>query len=159
MFGSLPQKKKRWYPIYPEIPGKSKNDTRKYPIIYFNTPTRPEPDPLPGIFSDTRPDPILKNPTCWALHVTNAVFNTTWAAQEGRIDLDDISFVTNLCFIFGLSNKASKRRMKKSSLFSSLSFCRRRKSAGRLKGDDYDDDDVDDHDDDNFDEAEKARAR
>ena len=49
--------------------------------------------------------------------------------------------------------------MKKSSLFSSLSFCRRRKSAGRLKGDDYDDDDVDDHDDDNFDEAEKARAR
>ena len=51
---------------YPEIP-ESKKDTRKYPIVYFNTPTRPEPDPLPGIFSNTRPDPILKNPTRWAL--------------------------------------------------------------------------------------------
>ena len=40
---------------YPEIP-ESKKDTRKYPIVYFNTPTRPEPDPLPGIFSNTRPD-------------------------------------------------------------------------------------------------------
>ena len=27
----------------------------------------PEPDPLPGIFSNTQPDPILKNPTQWAL--------------------------------------------------------------------------------------------
>ena len=69
-------KKERWYPIYPEIPGntqeypeipESKKDTRKYPLVYFNTPTRPEPDPLPGIFSNTRPDPILKNPTRWAL--------------------------------------------------------------------------------------------
>ena len=51
---------------YPEIP-ESKKDTRKYPTVYFNTPTRPEPDPLPGIFSNTRPDPILKNPTRWAL--------------------------------------------------------------------------------------------
>ena len=51
---------------YPEIP-ESKKDTRKYPLVYFNTPTRPEPDPLPGIFSNTRPDPILKNPTRWAL--------------------------------------------------------------------------------------------
>ena len=51
---------------YPELP-ESKKDTRKYPIVYFNTPTRPEPDPLPGIFSNTRPDPILKNPTRWAL--------------------------------------------------------------------------------------------
>ena len=41
---------------YPEIP-ESKKDTRKYPLVYFNTPTRPEPDPLPGIFSNTRPDP------------------------------------------------------------------------------------------------------
>ena len=47
---------------YPEIP-ESKKDTRKYPTVYFNTPTRPEPDPLPGIFSNTRPDPIFKNPT------------------------------------------------------------------------------------------------
>ena len=55
---------------YPEIP-ESKKDTRKYPIVYFNTPTRPEPDPLPGIFFQypTRPDPILKNPTRWALHL------------------------------------------------------------------------------------------
>ena len=56
----------RKYPTYPEIP-ESKKDTRKYPIVNFDTPTRPEPDPLPGIFSDTRPDPILKNPTRWAL--------------------------------------------------------------------------------------------
>ena len=55
---------------YPEIP-ESKKDTRKYLIVYFDTPTRPEPDPLPGIFSDTRPDPILKNPTRWALGTTS----------------------------------------------------------------------------------------
>ena len=61
---TTPQKKRK-YPIYPELPGNTqeypelpdnKKDTRKYPIIYFNTPTRPEPDPLPGIFSNTRPD-------------------------------------------------------------------------------------------------------
>ena len=40
---------------YPEIP-ESKKDTWKYPIIFFDTPTRPEPDPLPGILSNTRPD-------------------------------------------------------------------------------------------------------
>ena len=45
----------RKYPKYPEIP-KSKKDTQKYPIVYFNTPTRPEPDPLPGILSNTRPN-------------------------------------------------------------------------------------------------------
>ena len=56
----------RKYPKYPEIP-ESKKDTRKYPIVFFDTPTRPEPDPLPGILSNTRPDPILKNPTRWAL--------------------------------------------------------------------------------------------
>ena len=49
---------------YPEIP-KSKKDTRKYPIVFFDTPTRP--DPLPSILSNTQPDPILKNPTRWAL--------------------------------------------------------------------------------------------
>ena len=45
----------RNYPEYPELP-ESKKDTQKYPIVFFNTPTRPEPDPLPGIFSNTRPD-------------------------------------------------------------------------------------------------------
>ena len=54
------------YPTYLEIP-ESKKDTRKYLIVYFDTPTRPEPDPLPGILSNTRPDLILKNPTRWAL--------------------------------------------------------------------------------------------
>ena len=55
---------------YPEIP-ESKKDTRKYPIVYFNTPTRPEPDPLPGIFSNTRPDPtrywktLQREPWCF----------------------------------------------------------------------------------------------
>ena len=61
---TTPQKKRK-YPIYPEIPGNtqeypeipdSKKDTRKYPIVYFNTPTQPKPDLLPGIFSNTRPD-------------------------------------------------------------------------------------------------------
>ena len=51
---------------YPKIP-ESKKDTQQYPIVFFDTPTRPEPDPLPGILSSTRPDPILKKPTRWAL--------------------------------------------------------------------------------------------
>ena len=45
----------RKYPTYPEIP-ESKKDTRKYPIVFFDTPTRPEPDLLPGILSTTQPD-------------------------------------------------------------------------------------------------------
>ena len=56
----------RKYPKYPELPERKK-DTRNYPIVFFDTPTRPEPDPLPGILSTTRPDLILKNPTRWAL--------------------------------------------------------------------------------------------
>ena len=38
--------------------GKPKNTrhTRKYPIVFFDTLTRPEPDPLPGILFNTRPD-------------------------------------------------------------------------------------------------------
>ena len=46
------------YPTYPEIPEipERKKDTRKYPIVFLDTPTRPEPDPLPGILSNTRPD-------------------------------------------------------------------------------------------------------
>ena len=44
------------YPKYLKIP-ETKRDTRKYPIAYFDTPTRPEPDPIPGILSNTRPDP------------------------------------------------------------------------------------------------------
>ena len=58
----------RKYPRYLEIP-ESKKGTRKYPIVFFDTPTRPEPDLLPGILSNTRPDPILKNLTRWALMV------------------------------------------------------------------------------------------
>ena len=61
----------RKYPKYPEKP-ESKKDTRKYPIVFFDTTTRPEPDPLPGILSTTRPDPILKNPTRWALAAGHA---------------------------------------------------------------------------------------
>ena len=34
------------YPKYPEIP-ESKKDTWKYPIVFFDTPTWPEPDLLP----------------------------------------------------------------------------------------------------------------
>ena len=49
-------KNTRKYPKYPDIP-ESKKDIRKYPIVFFDTPTRLEPDPLPGILSNpTRPD-------------------------------------------------------------------------------------------------------
>ena len=72
---------------YPGIPGNtqeypeildSKKDTQKYLVIYFNTPTRPEPDPLPGIFSNTGPDQLLKNPTSWGLPVGIKVMNKTY---------------------------------------------------------------------------------
>ena len=62
----------RKYSKYPEIL-ESKKDTRNYPIVFFDTSTRPEPDLLPGILSNTRPDPILKNPTRWALIASTAV--------------------------------------------------------------------------------------
>ena len=46
----------------------SKKDSRKYLIIYFNSPTRPELDPLPGVFFQYQTQPnILKNPDRWAL--------------------------------------------------------------------------------------------
>ena len=49
-------KNTRKYPKYPDIP-ESKKDTRTYPIVFFGTPTRLKPDPLPGILSNpTRPD-------------------------------------------------------------------------------------------------------
>ena len=57
----------RKYPTYPEIPERKK-DTRKYPIVFFDTPTRPEPDPLPSILSNTRPD--TEKPYRWALSQT-----------------------------------------------------------------------------------------
>ena len=57
------------YPETPKKPGttRKKKNTRKYPIVFFDTLTRPEPDLLPGILYNTRPDPILKNLTRWAL--------------------------------------------------------------------------------------------
>ena len=77
----------RKYPTYPEIPEipgntRKKKDTRKYPIIFFDTPTRPEPDPLPGILSNTRPDPILKNPTRWALFFSQ--IQVEWGGAKDR---------------------------------------------------------------------------
>ena len=54
----------RKYPKYPEIP-ESKKDTRKYPIVFFDTPTRPATRYF--VQYPTRPDPILKNPTRWVL--------------------------------------------------------------------------------------------
>ena len=52
------------YLTNPEIP-ESKKDTRKYPIVYFDTPTRPATWYF--VQYPTRPDLILKNPTRWAL--------------------------------------------------------------------------------------------
>ena len=68
----------RKYLTYPEIP-ESKKDTRKYPFIFSDTTTRPEPNPLPGILSNTRPDSILKNPTRWALHMIKASTNRVFS--------------------------------------------------------------------------------
>ena len=70
----------RKYPIYPEIPEipERKKDTRKYPIVFFDSLTRPEPNPLPGILFNTRPDPILKNPTRWALFTFGKVSQTVF---------------------------------------------------------------------------------
>ena len=56
--------------MYPEIP-ENKKDIQKYLFVYFNTPTRPESDPLPSIFSNNRADPILKIPSRWALLLKN----------------------------------------------------------------------------------------
>ena len=55
---------------YPEIP-ESKKDTQKYPIVFFDTPTRPGTRPATRYFVQypTWPDPMLKNPTRWALLV------------------------------------------------------------------------------------------
>ena len=66
----------RKYPEISEIP-ESKKDTRKYPFVYFDTPTRPEPNPLPIFFPI--PDPILKNPTRWAL-----VLSLLWCRRIER---------------------------------------------------------------------------
>ena len=63
----------RKYPTYPEIP-KSKKDTRKYPIVFFGTPTRTRPATRYFVQYPTRPDPILKNPTRWALAVSLSNF-------------------------------------------------------------------------------------
>ena len=46
--------------------------------VYFNTPTRPKPDPLPGILSNTRPD--IEKPY---LLGTGCRFNKT--IEEGGI--------------------------------------------------------------------------
>ena len=47
------------YQKYPKVKKIPENN----PIVYFDTPTRPELDPLPGILSNTRPNLLLKNPT------------------------------------------------------------------------------------------------
>ena len=54
----------RKYPTYTEIP-ESKKDTQKYPIIYFDTPTRPATRYF--VHYPIRLNQILKNPTRWAL--------------------------------------------------------------------------------------------
>ena len=51
---------------YPEI-HESKNDTRKYPVIYFTNPTR-------YLVFFAKPDPILKNPTRWALADSTQIY-------------------------------------------------------------------------------------
>ena len=76
MISNIPRNTRK----YPEVPGntqeypqlpKSKKDTQKYQIVYFNTPTRPDPTRYPVFFPI--PDPILKNPNRWALLVHLAI--------------------------------------------------------------------------------------
>ena len=63
------------FPKYQGIP-ENKKDTGKYPIIYLDTPTRPAPDPLPDILSNTRPN-IEKT---YPLGTAYRVFFFNWAS-------------------------------------------------------------------------------
>ena len=66
----------RKYPEIPETP-ESKKDTQKYPIVYFDTLPDPNPTRYP-VFCPI-PDPILKNPTRWALLFKSAIwFGVPW---------------------------------------------------------------------------------
>ena len=105
IFCSLPPKK-RWYPIYPYIPVNTRKyptypeipentrHTRKYPRVkkipgntrsYISTllpdPTRPATRYF--VQYPTRPDPILKNPTRWALNVDN----DSWLFENSTVDI------------------------------------------------------------------------
>ena len=82
----------RKYPTYPKIPEipENKRDTRKYPIIYFNTPTRPEPDPLPVILFNTRPDPTWYWKTLPAGHWS---WREKWSSDDNDILINTGRFV------------------------------------------------------------------
>ena len=61
------------YPEIPEIPGNTRKKKR-YPeipdrIFWHSYPTRTWPATRYFVQYPTRPDPILKNPTRWALHI------------------------------------------------------------------------------------------
>jgi len=64
------------YPEIPEIPGNTRKKKR-YPeipdrIFRHSYPTRTRPDTRYFVQYPTRPDPILKNPTRWALMSNSA---------------------------------------------------------------------------------------
>ena len=65
------------YPEIPEIPGNTRKKKR-YPeipdrIFRHSYPTRTRPATRYFVQYPTRPDPILKNPTRWALLLNNPV--------------------------------------------------------------------------------------
>ena len=90
---------------YPENPKNTrkywivKKIPKKYLVVYFNTPTRPELDPLSGIFSNTGPDQLLKNPTSWGLLV---VMNKTYTTLSVLIILYLCSEIHNTTRFYAL---------------------------------------------------------
>ena len=61
-------------------------DTRKYPIVFFDTLTRPATRYF--VQYPTRPNPILKNPTRWALLLPHPLDRNRffWISQVPSLD-------------------------------------------------------------------------
>ena len=96
MFGSLPQKQRDDIQFSPEIPGnpqkypeipESKKDTRKYPIVFSTLLPDPNPTCYPVFFPI--PDPILKNPTRWALPGGSHIYHNAYSPGKKYFFLEN----------------------------------------------------------------------
>ena len=81
------------YPEIPEIPGNTRKKKR-YPeipdrIFRHSYPTRTRPATRYFVQSPTRPDPILKNPTRWALGSIGLGKPWQWFVMEQFVN-DDV---------------------------------------------------------------------
>ena len=112
------------YPEIPEIPGNTRKKKR-YPeipdrIFRHSYPTRTRPATRYFVQYPTRPDPILKNPTRWALDSREGRRNVKWGpdpaseAVERRRHrslfqfLSDIK-ITELPYPFSVSSHLSSK--------------------------------------------------